>query len=69
MTEDQVVGQIHQLKGHEFEQVQETVKDRETWCTVVMGLQRVGRDLVTEQQQLQPKPDLNSLTQCFNILS
>ena len=30
----------------------EIVKDRETWCAAVMGLQRVGHNLGTEQQQL-----------------
>ena len=29
----------------------EIVKDREAWCAVVHGLQRVGHDSVTEQQQ------------------
>ena len=29
----------------------EIVKDREAWHTVVHGSQRVGHDLVTEQQQ------------------
>ena len=29
----------------------EMVKDRETWHTAIMGSQRVGHDLVTEQQQ------------------
>ena len=31
--------------------LQETVKDREAWCTAVHGSQRAGHDLVTEQQQ------------------
>ena len=29
----------------------EIVKDRGDWCLQSMGLQRVGHDLVTEQQQ------------------
>ena len=32
--------------------LQEMVKDREAWCVQSMGLQRVGRDLATEQQQV-----------------
>ena len=28
----------------------ETVKDREAWCAAVHGWQRVGHDLVTEEQ-------------------
>ena len=31
--------------------LQEMVKDREAWCAVVHGLQRVGHDSATEQQQ------------------
>ena len=31
----------------------EMVKDREAWCAAVHGSQRVGHDLVTEQQQFQ----------------
>ena len=27
----------------------EMVKDREAWCAAVMGLQRVGQELATEQ--------------------
>ena len=33
--------------------LREIVKDRETWCAAVHGVQRVGHDLATEQQ-LQP---------------
>ena len=29
----------------------ETLKDREAWCAAVHGLQRVGHNLATEQQQ------------------
>ena len=31
--------------------LQEIVKDREAWHVLVMGLQRVGHDLATGQQQ------------------
>ena len=31
MTEDELVGCHHQLNGHEFEQGQRTVRDREAW--------------------------------------
>ena len=31
--------------------VQETVKDRGVWCAAICGWQRVGHDLVSEQQQ------------------
>ena len=32
----------------------EMVRDREAWHAAVHGSQRVGHDLVTEQQQAQP---------------
>ena len=38
VTEDKMVGSHHQLNGHEFEQTQEIVKDRETWCAAVHGV-------------------------------
>ena len=31
VTEDEMVGWHHRLNGHEFEQLQETVRDREAW--------------------------------------
>ena len=39
----------------------ETVKDREAWCDAVQGLQRVGRDLATEQQLQRYKGLLKNL--------
>ena len=33
-----MVGWHHQLDGHEFEQVQELVMDREAWHAVVHGV-------------------------------
>ena len=38
MTEDELVGQRHQLNGREFEQTPETVKDREAWRAAVHGV-------------------------------
>ena len=35
MTEDEMVGWHHQLNGHEFEQLQELVMDREAWGAAV----------------------------------
>ena len=35
MTEDEMVGWHHRLNGHEFEQSQEMVKEREAWHAVV----------------------------------
>ena len=37
-TEDEMVGWRHQLNGHEFEQTQELVMDREVWCAVFHGV-------------------------------
>ena len=52
MTQDEMVGWHHRLNGHEFEQ---TPGDREAGkpgMLKFMGLQRVGHNLATEQQQL-----------------
>ena len=53
MTEDEMVGWHHQLDGHEFEQALRVGDGREAWRAAVHGLQRVGHDLVIEQQQQQ----------------
>ena len=39
-TEDEMVRWHHQLEGHEFEQTQEMVKDREDWCAAVNEVTR-----------------------------
>ena len=38
MTEDAMVGRHHRLNGHEFEQLQELVMDREAWHVAVHGI-------------------------------
>ena len=50
MTEDEMVGWLHQVNGLEFEQTLGTGKDREAWCAAVHRV-TVGHDLGTEQQQ------------------
>ena len=56
----------------------EIVKDREAWCAAVMGLQRVGHDLMTEQQQewkmtirnvLNPLPLFRYLQDCIHDMT
>ena len=37
-TEDEMVGWHHRLSGHEFEQTQEKVKNREAWRAAVHGV-------------------------------
>ena len=49
-----MVGWHHQLNGHELSKLQEIMKDREARHVVVMGLQRVGYDLKTEQRRTDP---------------
>ena len=38
MTEDEMIGWHHQFDGHEFEQLQELVMDREAWHAAVLGI-------------------------------
>ena len=41
-TEDEMVGQHHQLNGHELSlsKLRETVEDREAWCAAVLGVKK-----------------------------
>ena len=47
-TEDEIVGWHHRMNGYDFEQAQKLVMDREAWCALVPGLQRVRHNWVTE---------------------
>ena len=40
VTEDEMVGRHHWHNEHEFEQLRETVKDRETWRAAAHGVER-----------------------------
>ena len=40
MTEDEMAGWHHRLGGHEFEQAQELVMDREARCAAVRGVSK-----------------------------
>ena len=42
------LGGITDHHGHELSQLQEMVKDREAWCSVVYGIARVRYDLETK---------------------
>ena len=37
MTKDEMVGWLHQLNGHEFEQIPGDREDREAWHAAVHG--------------------------------
>ena len=43
---------ITHLMDVSLSKLREMVKDRECWSAAVMGSQRVGHDLATQQQQL-----------------
>ena len=45
MAEDEMVRWHHQLNGHESEQLQEIVKDREAWRAAVHGVAKSGTRL------------------------
>ena len=51
MAENEMGGWHHWLNGHEFEETPGDLKDRGAWHAAVVGLQRVGHDLETKQQQ------------------
>ena len=50
-TEDEMVGWYHRFGGPELGKMWETVRDRRSGMLQSMGLQRVGHDLATKQQQ------------------
>ena len=51
VTEDEIIGWHHWLNGHEFEQTPGDIEGQGSLacCSQSMGLQRVGHNLVTEQ--------------------
>ena len=54
VAEDRMIRWYHRLRGHEFEQLWDRVKDRGAWCaTVYGGSQRIGHNLATEQYTLE----------------
>ena len=42
MTEDEMVGRQPRLNGHEFDQLQETMKGREAWYAAVHEITESG---------------------------
>ena len=51
MTENEMVGWHHQLNGHECEKTLGDTEGQEACALQSMGSQRVGYNLLTEQQQ------------------
>ena len=50
MTEDEMVGWHHRLNGHEFAQAPGECRTGKSGLLQSTGLQRVGHNLMTEQQ-------------------
>ena len=48
---DEMVGWHHGLKGHEHEQTPGDSEGQEVWMLQSIGLQKVGYDWATEQQE------------------
>ena len=55
MTEDEMIGYLHRLNGHDFEQTLGDTKGQGTLACCSPWGHRVGCDLVTEQQHLSTK--------------
>ena len=52
MPEDEMVGWYHWLNGHEFEQAQAMVKDREAWYAAEYEIAKSQTQLSNWQQQI-----------------
>ena len=50
MTEDEMVGWLHQLKGHGFEQTPGDSEGWEAWCAAVHGVTKSWTRLRNEEQ-------------------
>ena len=63
-----MVGWHHQLNEHEFEQIQEMVKNREAWCAAVHGVTKswtrllLGRKVMTNLDSILKIRDITSST-------
>ena len=51
-TKDEMIGWHYWLKGHEFEQAQVLVMDKEAWHATVIGPQRVRHDWEIEPNRM-----------------
>ena len=51
MTEEEVAGWHHRLKGHKFEQTLRDSEGREAWSAAVRGVTGIRHDLMTGEQQ------------------
>ena len=66
MTEDEVVGQHHQLDGYEFEQALGDSEGQKIGVLQSTGSLRVGHDSLTEQQQKECSERCHTES-CFSI--
>ena len=66
MTEDEMVGWLHQLNEHEFEQAQEMVKDREAWLAAVHGVAK-SRTQLNNNKRTEQEMEQNEIQTCLMI--
>ena len=74
--QNEMVGWRHQLGGHEFQQTQEMVKDREAWCAAVHGVAELDTteqlnwaDIYLHTPHTYPSLSIDGYLGCSHVLA